>query len=155
SIPLGLVLQGAGPIARAALDSLGTSQALSAGPYPGDLAASLPGTVRTTSGLPLPDYPLLAATTLGDPPKEIVAPGMSLRAESRERRSTSRATIGSDSTGSTSTASTERDDAGAVRAVATARTDVPRVLHRLPVSGVVAEATTTSDETGNRTSTSS
>src|SRR5437899_9646466 len=71
SIPLGLVLQGAGPIARAALDSLGTSQALAAGAYPGDLAASLPGTVRTTSGLPLPDYPLLAATSLGDAPKEL------------------------------------------------------------------------------------
>ena len=155
SIPLGLVLQGAGPIARAALDSLGTSQALSAGPYPGDLAASLPGTVRTTSGLPLPDYPLLAATTLGDAPKELVAPGMSLRAESRERRSTSRATIGSDSTGSTSTAATEREDAGAVRATATARTDVLRVLDRLTLSGVVAEATTTTDETGSRTSTSS
>ena len=155
SIPLGLVLQGAGPIARAALDSLGTSQALAAGPYPGDLAASLPGTVRTTSGLPLPDYPLLAATSLGDAPKELVAPGMSLRAESRERRSTSRATIGSDSTGSTSTASTERDDAGAVRAAATARTDVLRVLDRLTLSGVVSEATTTVDETGNRTSTSS
>lgn len=155
SIPLGLVLQGAGPIARAALDSLGTSQALSAGPYPGDLAASLPGTVRTTSGLPLPDYPLLAATTLGDAPKELVAPGMSLRAESRERRSTSRATIGTDSSGSTSTASTERDDAGAVRAAATARTDVLRVLDRLTLSGVIAEATTTTDETGNRSSTSS
>src|SRR5207237_1082825 len=116
SIPLGLVVQGTAPVARAALDSLGTSEALAAGPYPGDLAASLPGTVKTTSGIPLPDYPLMAATSAGDEPKEVVAPGMSLRAESRASRSTSRATVGSDSTGSTSTATAERDDAGGVAA---------------------------------------
>jgi len=116
SIPLGLVVQGTAPVARAALDSLGTSQALAAGPYPGDLAASLPGTVKTTSGIPLPDYPLMAATSAGDEPKEVVAPGMSLRAESRASRSTSRATLGSDSTGSTAIATAERDDAGGVRA---------------------------------------
>src|SRR6266487_2436162 len=59
SIPLGLVVQ------RTALDSLGTSEALAAGPYPGDLATSLPGTVKTTSGVPLPDYPLVAHTSSG------------------------------------------------------------------------------------------
>lgn len=155
SIPLGLVLQGTGPVARAALDSLGTSEALAAGPYPGDLAASLPGTVRTTSGLPLPDYPLVAATSFGDEPEELVAPGMSLRAESRSQRSNSRATIGSESTGSTSTAEAERNDAGGVRATAVARSDVLRVLDRLTLSGVVAEASTTLDEMGNRTSSSS
>ena len=69
SIPLGLVVQGTAPVARAALDSLGTSEALAAGPYPGDLAASLPGTVKTTSGVPLPDYPLVAHTSSGDDPK--------------------------------------------------------------------------------------
>jgi hypothetical protein len=155
SIPLGLVVQGTAPVARAALDSLGTSQALAAGPYPGDLAASLPGTVKTTSGIPLPDYPLMAATSSGDEPKEVVAPGMSLRAESRASRSTSRATVGSDSTGSTSTAAAERDDAGGVQATALSRFDVLRVLNRLTLSGVVAEASTALDESGTRTSRSS
>jgi hypothetical protein len=155
SIPLGLVVQGTAPVARAALDSLGTSQALAAGPYPGDLAASLPGTVKTTSGIPLPDYPLMAATSSGDEPKEIVAPGMSLRAESRASRSTSRATVGTDSSGSTSTAAAERDDAGGVQALAVSRFDVLRVLDRLTLSGVVAEAATTMDESGTRTSRSS
>jgi hypothetical protein len=155
SIPLGLVVQGTAPVARAALDSLGTSQALAAGPYPGDLAASLPGTVKTTSGIPLPDYPLMAATSSGDEPKEVVGPGMSLRAESRPSRSTSRATVGSDSTGSTSTAAAERDDAGGVQATAVARFDVLRVLNRLTLSGVVAEATTALDESGTRASRSS
>jgi hypothetical protein len=155
SIPLGLVVQGTAPVARAALDSLGTSQALAAGPYPGDLAASLPGTVKTTSGIPLPDYPLMAATSSGDDPKEVVAPGMSLRAESRASRSTSRATVGSDSTGSTSTAAAERDDAGGVQATALSRFDVLRVLNRLTLSGVVAEASTALDESGARTSRSS
>ena len=155
SIPLGLVIQGTAPVARAALDSLGTSQALAAGPYPGDLAASLPGTVKTTSGVPLPDYPLMAATSAGDDPKEVVAPGMSLRAESRASRSTSRATVGTDSTGWTSTAAAERDDAGGVQALAVARFDAMRVLNRLTLSGVIAEASTTMDEAGTRTSTSS
>ena len=155
SIPLGLVVQGTAPVARAALDSLGTSQALAAGPYPGDLAASLPGTVKTTSGIPLPDYPLMAATSFGDEPKEVVAPGMSLRAESRASRSTSRATVGTDSSGSTSTAAAERDDAGGVQALAVSRFDVLRVLNRLTLSGVVAEASTVMDELGTRTSKSS
>jgi hypothetical protein len=155
SIPLGLVVQGTAPVARAALDSLGTSQALAAGPYPGDLAASLPGTVKTTSGIPLPDYPLMAATSAGDEPKEVVAPGMSLRAESRASRSTSRATLGSDSTGSTAIATAERDDAGGVQATAVSRFDVLRVLNRLTLSGVVAEAVTGLDESGARTSRSS
>ncbi|MDQ1487922.1 MAG: hypothetical protein QOJ23_436 [Actinomycetota bacterium] len=155
SIPLGLVVQGTAPVARAALDSLGSSEALAAGPYPGDLAASLPGTVKTTSGVPLPDYPLVASTSSGDDPKEVVAPGVSLRAESRSSRSASRATVGSDSTGSTSTADAERNDAGGVQATAVARSDALRVLDRLTVSGVVAEATTTVDEAGTRTSHSS
>ena len=155
SIPLGLVVQGTAPVARAALDSLGTSQALAAGPYPGDLAASLPGTVKTTSGIPLPDYPLMAATSAGDEPKEVVAPGMSLRAESRASRSTSRATVGSDSSGSTSTATAERDDAGGVQAIAVARFDVLRVLNRLTLSGVIAEASTAVDESGTRATRSS
>jgi hypothetical protein len=155
SIPLGLVIQGTAPVARAALDSLGTSEALAAGPYPGDLAASLPGTVKTTSGIPLPDYPLMAATNAGDQPKEVVAPGMSLRAESHAQRAAGRATVGSDSTGSTSTADAERSDAGGVQATAVARWDVLRVLDRLTLSGVVAEASTTLDEAGARTSRSS
>jgi S-DNA-T family DNA segregation ATPase FtsK/SpoIIIE len=155
SIPLGLVVQGTAPVARTALDSLGTSEALAAGPYPGDLAASLPGTVRTTSGIPLPDYPLVVATSAGDNPKEVVAPGVSLHAESRSRRSASRATVGSESTGSTSTADAERDDAGGVQATAIARSDVLRVLDRLTLSGVVAEASTSLDEAGTRTSRSS
>ena len=155
SIPLGLVVQGTAPVARAALDSLGTSEALAAGPYPGDLAASLPGTVKTTSGIPLPDYPLVAATSAGDDPKEVVAPGVSLRAESRAQRSASRATVGSDSTGSTSTANAEHDDAGSVQATAVARTDALRLLDRLTLSGVVAEASTSLDEAGVRTSRSS
>jgi hypothetical protein len=155
SIPLGLVVQGTAPVARAALDSLGTSEALAAGPYPGDLAASLPGTIKTTSGIPLPDYPLMAATSAGDDPKEVVAPGMSLRAESHSQRAAGRATVGSDSTGSTSVANAERNDAGGVQATATARWDVLRVLDRLTLSGVVAEASTTVDEAGARTSRSS
>lgn len=155
SIPLGLVVQGTAPVARATLDSLGTSEALAAGPYPGDLAASLPGTIKTTSGIPLPDYPLMAATNAGDDPKEVVAPGMSLRAESRTQRAASRATVGSDSTGSTSVANAERNDAGGVQASAVARWDVLRVLDRLTLSGVVAEASTTLDEAGARTSRSS
>ena len=155
SIPLGLVVQGTAPVARAALDSLGTSEALAAGPYPGDLAASLPGTVKTTSGIPLPDYPLVAATSAGDGPKEVVAPGVSLRAESRASRSTSRATVGSDSTGSTSSADAERDDDGGVSATAVARWDALRVLDRLTLSGVIAEARTTVDQAGERTSRSS
>ena len=155
SIPLGLVVQGTAPVARAALDSLGTSEALAAGPYPGDLAASLPGTIKTTSGIPLPDYPLMAATSSGDQPKEVVAPGMSLRAESHAQRAAGRATVGSDSTGSTSTATAERSDAGGVQATAVARWDVLRVLDRLTLSGVVAEASTTLDEAGVRTSHSS
>src|SRR5581483_5368297 len=142
SIPLGLVVQGTAPVARAALDSLGTSEALAAGPYPGDLAASLPGTVKTTSGIPLPDYPFVAATSAGDDPKEVVAPGVSLRAESRAQRSASRATVGSDSTGSTSTADAEHDDTGGAQATAVARTDA------LDAAGLVVSVPATTPKGG-------
>jgi len=97
----------------------------------------------------------VAHTSSGDDPKEVVAPGVSLRAESHPSRSNSRATVGSDSTGSTSTADAGRNDAGGVQATAIARSDALRVLDRLTLSGVVAEASTSVDEAGARTSRSS
>jgi hypothetical protein len=97
----------------------------------------------------------VASTSSGDDPKEVVAPGVSLRAESRSSRSAGRATVGSDSTGSTSTADAERNDAGGVQATAIARSDALRVLDRLTLAGVVAEASTTVDDAGTRTSRSS
>src|SRR4051794_3949669 len=52
SIPLGLVIEGDGPAAQASLDTNGQSNAFASFPYPGDVAAGLPGTAGAIFGAP-------------------------------------------------------------------------------------------------------
>ena len=52
-------VDGGGPTAQAQLDSLGTAQAFSSFPYPGDLAVNGPGLIAIFTGFPFPmTYPL-------------------------------------------------------------------------------------------------
>lgn len=76
-------VDGGGPIAQAAFDSVGNSQAFASHPYPGDAVVSAPGTVAGVSGgqITPPEYPLYAASshplrpdaTVGQPPLSLEA----------------------------------------------------------------------------------
>jgi hypothetical protein len=88
-------LDGGGPAAQAALDSLGTSQALSSFPYPGETGAAVTGLVGILTGLSLPSYPLLIQssypTTVDD---RLDQPGYHLSVHSNGSASTSSAELG-------------------------------------------------------------
>ena len=76
SLPLGLTIEGAGPVATAHLDSIGDSDALGSFPYPGETVAGLPGTAGALFGIPTPEYPLFVTSQAGDKPKTGGAPGI-------------------------------------------------------------------------------
>src|SRR5258707_540085 len=69
SLPLGLTIEGSGPVAQAHLNSIGNSDAFASTPYPGDTVAGLPGTAGAIFSVPIPAYPLIVTTQAGDAPK--------------------------------------------------------------------------------------
>lgn len=89
--------EGGSPIARAVLDSLGTSQAYASVLYPGDALVSVPGLVAGASGgqVNLPSYPLIAASDRTTAPEaEVAGPGATMRASSSAGRSLATTTAG-------------------------------------------------------------
>lgn len=92
------VIDGGGPTAQAAVDSLGNSSALAAQPYPGELAIIGPGLGASLIGAPQPPaYPFVAASRHPSAPEQSVAPGpgYSLVARSTESASEAAARSGS------------------------------------------------------------
>ena len=86
-----------GPVAQAALDSLGSSTAFASHVYPGDAAVSGPGAVAGVSNgaVNLPGYPLIAQSDAATTPESNVAgAGASLRARSSADRSEAEASTG-------------------------------------------------------------
>jgi hypothetical protein len=82
--------EGGSPVARAVLDSLGTSQAYASVLYPGDAIVSLPGLIAGVSGgqLTPPSYPLIATSDRETAPEaEVAGPGATMRASSSATRS--------------------------------------------------------------------
>ena len=89
--------EGGSPVARAVLDSLGTSQAYASVLYPGDALVSLPGLIAGVSGgqINLPSYPLLATSDQETAPEaEVAGPGATMRASSSATRSQATTTAG-------------------------------------------------------------
>lgn len=143
SIPLGLVIQGAGPVAQAHLDSLQNSDAFSSFPYPGDVAAGLPGVAGVLfGGLPLPAYPVIVTTQAGDPPKTADGPGIALSAHSQNQSSEAKAVVGSDAVGATSLARVTYDAADGLLSHAETAVKGLDLFNFLRISGVqsIAEA---------------
>ena len=82
--------EGGSPVARAVLDSLGTSQAYASVLYPGDALVSVPGLIAGVSNgqLTPPSYPLIAASDRETAPEaEVAGPGATMRASSSATRS--------------------------------------------------------------------
>jgi hypothetical protein len=100
SIPIGLVIQGAGPTAQTQLSSLGQANSFASFPYPGDTVAALPGTVSGLfGGLPLPEYPLIVSTRAGEGRKSANYPGIALGAQSSDNATDASAVLGTDAIG--------------------------------------------------------
>jgi hypothetical protein len=131
SIPNYLVVQtfvdGGGPSAQAAVDSLGTSQAFASFPYPGETGVAATGLISTLTGLSLPSYPFIANSSFPiSPSATIDQPGYHLAAHSGQSSSTSSATLGESTTsgsegGAFATASAAIDDAGVLTSRAESR----------------------------------
>jgi hypothetical protein len=80
------------PSAQAVVDSLGTSVAYAASPYPTDAALTFPGLAVSLGAPALPAYPLIAQSSHPTAPKATVEQGpVHLTAESAERSSRGRA----------------------------------------------------------------
>jgi hypothetical protein len=85
-------IDGGGPSAQATVSSLGTSQAFASLPYPGDLPVRLPGLLAGVGVAGVPQYPFYASSDHPTTPDaSLQAPGYSLRATSRDERSSAEA----------------------------------------------------------------
>jgi hypothetical protein len=150
SIPLGFGIDATAPESRVRLTSLGESSAVATGPYLGDTLVgalfSLPG----GQGVGGADYPFIAATSAGDDPKDVAAPGMSLHAESGLTLAAARAAIGSGVNGATAGARVERVYDG-TRAQGESRTDALTLFDKLVLAGVRSTAETEVTDGGRRT----
>ena len=154
AFPLGFVFEGNAPVATADLSSLGDSQALAAGPYPGTTAASTPGAVGGVVGVPLPNYPVVAQATAGDDPAELSFPGLALRADAGPARAHGLATMGSAAQGAESSAVVDatRLNTDGVTADAKSRLEALALLDYLHFERVTSRAVTVLDSYGKRTS---
>jgi hypothetical protein len=140
SIPVGLVIQGAGPTAQTELSSLGVAQSFSAFPYPGDTVANLPGTVSGLfGGLPLPPYPLFVTSKSGQGKQSVSYPGIGLSADTSTVATNAAATVGTTASGFVSDASI-RVDAGTVTATASTELRALLVGNVVQLSGVQSSA---------------
>jgi hypothetical protein len=74
------IIDGGGPVAQAALDSLGNSKGFASNPYPGEAGLAVPG-LLAAQGAPSSSYPFIAESShparpesrVGQPPYELVS----------------------------------------------------------------------------------
>jgi hypothetical protein len=144
SLPLGLTVEGSGPVAQAHLNSIGNSDAFASTPYPGDTVAGLPGTAGAIFSVPIPAYPLIVTTQSGDAPKSGGLPGISLQAASYPAVAEGKSTIGTDLAGFTSSAEVASNQDDSVTAHARTTLGV-NLLNLITLSGVDSSATVTAD----------
>lgn len=151
-------VDGGGPTAQAALDSLGESTAFSSLPYPGATGVAFPGLVSTLSGKSVPSYPFIVNSQFPSNPKaEVKQPGYLMRAESSETRSVAQTEAGATTTsgeefGSFSVASVSAAD-GVLTSLGEARSRL--AIGALALNGAVSRAQVTSTADGKTTKTSS
>ncbi|MGQ0626145.1 MAG: hypothetical protein ACT4PP_16040 [Sporichthyaceae bacterium] len=88
-------IDGGGPTAQAALNSLGDSTAFSSLPYPGETGVAFPGLVSTLSGKSVPGYPFIAQSQNPSVPQVTISqPGYIMHAESSDTRSAAETQMG-------------------------------------------------------------
>ena len=149
------VVDGASPIAQAAVDSTSGSSALASVAYPGDVVVTTPGLLAGVSGGQLsgvPPYPLIAtAGSTTTPEQKVDGPGSTMRAAATARRAeaTARsgappATEGGPAPAWVTSSFVEADDIGVVTSLAlsdvTGVTIGPLTLGRVTARSVVRRA---------------
>jgi hypothetical protein len=86
------IIDGGGPVAQADIDSLGSSRAFAATPYPGELGVIGPGIVTSLVGAPQPPgYPFIAASRHPATPEQHVEYGQFYRLQARSSEDSSEA----------------------------------------------------------------
>lgn len=155
SLPIGLVAQASGPTTQARLTSLPTSDAFASFPYPGETVVGLPGIVGSVLGVPLPGYPLIVSSGLGDEPRRRSAPGIDLLATSLQDAAESTATVGSTASGAESTSRVVTDPEDGVTASAETTGRGLELLGGVTVDGVRSTVTVHRDGAGALTTRSS
>jgi hypothetical protein len=156
SIPAGLTIEGDGPVSNGHLSSLGESNGVAAFPYPGDSVAGLPGVgagvlagLLPIQSLPVPGYPAQVKSSYGTPaPKQVDFPGVTLASESDQRRTQSRAVVGTDSSGASTQSTIKQDDDGNVVATTTTAVNGAQIGPEVTLSGITSTVTATLKASG-------
>ena len=122
SIAAGVSPEFAGPVAQANLTSLPSGTSFASLPYPGDVAAGVPGLIPSVvQGLPqTPAYPFIVTSGLGQGKQEINQGPISMRAQTEENNANAHAVLGTEGSGSVSDA-VVRTDSSTVAAESIAR----------------------------------
>ena len=149
------VVDGASPIAQAAVDSTSGSSALASVAYPGDVVVTTPGLLAGVSGGQLsgvPPYPLIAtAGSTTTPEQKVDGPGSTMRAAAIDRRAEATARSGAAPLAEggpapawVTSSFVEADDIGVVTSLAlsdvTGVTIGPLTLGRITARSVVRRA---------------
>ena len=101
AVPLGLTIEGAGPVAQAELSSLPAATSFASLPYPGPTLVQAPGLVGAiVPGTPeLPAYPAYVSANLDQGPQSQDYPGASLDAQASAAQSQATAVGGTHGSG--------------------------------------------------------
>jgi hypothetical protein len=142
SIAAGFSPQFAGPVAQAQLTSLPSGTSFASLPYPGEVAAGVPGLIPSVvQGLPqTPSYPFIVTSGLGQGKQEINQPGIGMRAQTENTDATAHAVFGTEGSGSVSDAAV-RSTGDEVRAEALARQGALSIGDQGEIGNVVSKAT--------------
>jgi hypothetical protein len=156
SIPLGLSPEVAGPVAQVSQSSLPGSEAFASFPYPGDTAVGILPTASSLYGIALPDYPLIAKSSLGaEQPTDVNFPGVALHARTGTALTEATGTAGSDAAGGFAQSRIVADEDGSVTVAAHSKVNLVQLGGLVSFTGVDSMASATLDSSGTVTKTSS
>jgi hypothetical protein len=146
SIPAGVSPQFGGPVAQAQLTSLPSGTSFASMPYPGEVAAGVPGLVSgVATGVPqLPAYPFIVTSGLGEGPQNVNQPGIALHAATQNNNAAAHAVFGTDGMGSVADSLITVDGDNLV-ASATSRDSALSLGDEGEIGSVLSSATVTSD----------
>src|SRR5882757_7759319 len=146
SIPAGFSPQFGGPTAQSQLTSLPSGTSFASFPYPGEVAAGVPGLVSgVATGVPqLPGYPFIVSSGLGEGAQNVNQPGIALHAATENNNAAAHAVFGTDGMGSVadSLVTVDRDH---VVASATSRDSALSLGDEGEIGSVLSSASVTSD----------
>jgi hypothetical protein len=147
AVPLGLTIEGAGPVAQAELSSLPAATSFASLPYPGPTLVQAPGLVgAVVPGTPeLPDYPAYVGANLDQGPQSRDYPGASLDAQATATQSQATAVGGTHGSGFSAFAQVRLDRSDDVIAEADATFNDVALGQLMTISNIHSAASETFD----------